>query len=243
MDESEKLVELYLKTLGFADLIYEPDGNVPPDFVAGGQIAIEVRRLNQHCHNGPGLQGLEVVAIPLWRKIREFLAELGPGPKPRQSWYVFYDFSRPVPAWKSLKSELKKLLSPFMNESNPQPFQANINTDVEFRIKLLKSLTIHSNFFVPAGHIDEQSGGWLLSEMEENIRHCIDAKFIKIRAHRKRYGEWWLVLPDHIGYALGEFERELFIDQCTIDPKDFDQIILLDPRNYMRSFQIYPIGR
>ena len=48
MDESERIASEYLATLGFNDIQYEPDGNVPPDFVLNKTIAVEVRRLNQN---------------------------------------------------------------------------------------------------------------------------------------------------------------------------------------------------
>ena len=48
MKQEEKWVEEYLTHRGFRDIVYEPDGNVPPDFLIDGKIAIEVRRLNQH---------------------------------------------------------------------------------------------------------------------------------------------------------------------------------------------------
>jgi hypothetical protein len=33
VDKSEKLVETYLKSCGFSDVRFEPDGNRPPDFL------------------------------------------------------------------------------------------------------------------------------------------------------------------------------------------------------------------
>ena len=66
---SEALVETYLKGLGQIDVHYELDGNVPPDFLVDGRIAVEVRRLNQNHDGGSGSgpRGLEEAAIPLWR--------------------------------------------------------------------------------------------------------------------------------------------------------------------------------
>jgi len=48
MDSSETLAKEYLRFLGYTDIIYEPDGNIPPDFLVNGRIAVEVRRLNQN---------------------------------------------------------------------------------------------------------------------------------------------------------------------------------------------------
>lgn len=71
MDASEKLVESYLKGI-FTDVRYEPDGNVPPDFLADSRVAVEVRRLNQNHDDGSGKgpRGLEETAIPIWRRVR-----------------------------------------------------------------------------------------------------------------------------------------------------------------------------
>ena len=45
-NEDEKIVYKYLQSLGYTDIIYEPDGNIPPDFLIDDTIAVEVRRLN-----------------------------------------------------------------------------------------------------------------------------------------------------------------------------------------------------
>ena len=39
MDESEKVAKDYFVHLGFRTVVYEPDGKVPPDFLADGRIA------------------------------------------------------------------------------------------------------------------------------------------------------------------------------------------------------------
>lgn len=47
MNGDEKIAENYLISEGYINIIYEPNGNCPPDFVVNKEIAIEVRRLNQ----------------------------------------------------------------------------------------------------------------------------------------------------------------------------------------------------
>ena len=58
MDETERIVLAHLTHRGFTDVVYEPDGNIPPDFLVNGSIAIEVRRLNQNYFEGADAQGL-----------------------------------------------------------------------------------------------------------------------------------------------------------------------------------------
>ncbi|MEZ4719401.1 MAG: hypothetical protein R2851_25450 [Caldilineaceae bacterium] len=49
MDDSErKAYEDTFAAQGFENVVYEPDGNIPPDFLVDERIAIEVRRLNQN---------------------------------------------------------------------------------------------------------------------------------------------------------------------------------------------------
>lgn len=50
---------------GFNRLVYEPGGNVPPDFLVDGRIAVEARRLNQHDKRANKPQGLEKLSKPV----------------------------------------------------------------------------------------------------------------------------------------------------------------------------------
>ena len=78
MDKSEEVANSYLVHLGFESIVFEPDGNVPPDFLVDARIAVEVRRLNQNEVTESGFQSLEEVAIPLQMRIGKLLASLGP---------------------------------------------------------------------------------------------------------------------------------------------------------------------
>jgi len=44
MDEAEMLSEAFLRSRGFKAVVYEPDGNIPPDFLCDTRVAVEVRR-------------------------------------------------------------------------------------------------------------------------------------------------------------------------------------------------------
>jgi hypothetical protein len=94
MNQSEKLFAEYLVHAGYSDVVYEPDGKHPPDFLVNGRVAIEVRRLNQNVQTGTERRGLEETAIPLNRSVRKVLASMGP-PLEGGSWFVYYSFRRP----------------------------------------------------------------------------------------------------------------------------------------------------
>lgn len=233
MDASETHAAAYLKACGFTEIRYEPDGNVPPDFLCDERVAVEVRRLNEHHDAGTGPKGLEELAIPLWQRMRKLILSLGP-PTQGQSWYVFYRFSRPVPKWKLIRLLIERELVAFMKAADPQPFDKEICDG--FWLKVFRA-RVKPTFFVPAGHIDEETGGWLMGKMEDNMKICIEDKEEKIKKVRAKYPEWWLVLTDHIGFGLDDFDREIFRDQVKL-AHDFDRVVLLDPRDHSRAFMI-----
>ena len=47
-NREEKLVIDNLSHQGYENILFEPDGNLPPDILVDNKIAIEVRRLNQN---------------------------------------------------------------------------------------------------------------------------------------------------------------------------------------------------
>jgi len=95
MHSTERLAFEHLRHRGFKDIRYEPDGNVPPDFVADERVAIEVRRLNQHEDTPGSTRGLDETAIPFQRTVCRVLDSFGP-PRTGASWFVSYNFRRPL---------------------------------------------------------------------------------------------------------------------------------------------------
>jgi len=113
-----------------------------------------------------------------------------------------------------------------------------IATGTNFELEVFcRTSKPHSDMFVMAGCADEDSGGWLLAEMETNIRHCASEKEGKVAKVRSKYPEWWLSLVNHIGYGLDDFDREMFRDQVSIT-HTWDKILIIDPRDHTRWFEI-----
>lgn len=234
MDATEKIVADYLAHLGYTNVVYEPDGNIPPDFLVNGNIAIEVRRLNQNHFEDSHARGLEEVAIPLWMRIKELAASLG-APTENESWFVFFRFARPIESWKTLGPKLRKAFETFV--ASPIKQKGTIFNTSRFELDVFRSSNPHATMFIMGGCSDEESGGWLLSEMETNISHCASEKSGKIEKVRSKYEHWWLALVDHISHGLDDFDREMFRDQVSIS-HDWEKIILIDPRDHSRGFEI-----
>jgi hypothetical protein len=66
MDREGKITEACLKSLGFKNVFFEPEGNRTPDFQIDGKVAVEIRRLNQHYFTSNKVRGFEESRIPLW---------------------------------------------------------------------------------------------------------------------------------------------------------------------------------
>ena len=236
MDSSEKLALEYMRSRGFSDIRYEPDGNIPPDFLCDNRVAVEVRRLNQSHDQGGERKGLEETEIPLLRNIRDLFGTLGP-PTLGQSWYVFYRFGRPLPKWKLLKPLIENEFRNFIRAEVHEPI-SKLRVTENFELDIFKSPTLRESFFVLGGYSDEQSGGFVVSEIVENLQQYILEKSRKIAGVRSKYPEWWLVLPDYIGHGLDEFDQSIFRDQTSIDRGSFDKVILVNPRDSSNGFEI-----
>jgi hypothetical protein len=235
MDNSEKVANDYLVHLGFENIVYEPDGNMPPDFLVNGRTAVEVRRLNQNERTASGFRGLEEIAIPLQMKIGRLLASLGPS-RSGTSWFVHYTLKRPVPAWDVLRPALRQHLIAFRDDqSDDRPTAIMIADSLE--LELIRASNTHARCFVPGGYSDDDSGGWVFEETQKNLRLCIEEKTLKIARVRDNYPEWWLILVDRIGYGVDDRDRQLYREHLAIR-HSWDKVILLSPLDYRSAFEI-----
>jgi hypothetical protein len=235
MDTCEKIVADHLAHRGYCNVVYEPDGNVPPDFLVNGSIAVEVRRLNQNEVTQAGARGLEETSIPFLMSFKKLLASLGP-PRTGVSWFVNYSFGRPVPNWNQLRPLLARHLKDFRGNPLDQKPTSVIMYD-RLKIDFFPASAVHSTFFLLGACHDEDSGGFLLHLIEENLRLCIREKSLKIASYRHKYPQWWLILIDLIGYGLDERDREMFQQHWKME-HDWDKIILLNPLDARSGFEL-----
>jgi hypothetical protein len=234
MDSSEECVKQYLSARGFRDIVYEPDGNVPPDFLVDGRIAVEVRRLNQNVETPAGPRGLEEVAIPLQARIEKLLANMGPSAS-GESWYVSHQIGRPLPPWPELRPAIQSALTSFRARPERQPTCTPIGAT--FSIDLRRTGRPYSDFFVLGGYVDSDAGGFVLPEMGRNIRLCVEVKTKKIEAVRSKYPEWWLALVDHIGHGLTADGRERLRELVQLD-QSWDKVVLVSPLDASKGFDL-----
>ena len=224
MDRSEAVVHELLANMGFLSIVYEPDGNIPPDFVVDGEIAVEVRRLNQNFDDGSGARGLEETTAPLWQKMTRLVESIGEADG--NSWFVFFSFSRPVPRWKDLEPGLRCALLEFKANANRR--MGTIYSVPNFQLRVGEASGPLESFFRMGGMSDRQAGGWVVAELISNIQHCASEKLRKIEPHRSKYKKWWLALTNHTGFGLGEHEHQQ-LRQHLPRPTGWDKVLLINP--------------
>lgn len=234
MDRAEKHVREHLRDRGHKNIQHEPDGNVPPDFVVDGEYAVEVRRLNQNIEGGEGTKGLEEDDIPLLHKFRDVLSSFDKDSH-RHTWMVFYRFNRPVPHLRTIEDELVSLLGSFL--SRPERVRTEYTLPCGIDVTLYPAKGDYEDQFRLGGYSDLDSGGWLLAEMERNLRICIDEKTRSIASVKHRYPKWWLVLVDFIGFGFSERDRDLFHDKVRVE-HDWDRVVIVDPRDPTSSIEL-----
>jgi hypothetical protein len=232
MDPTEKHVHAHLIARGLQDVVFEPEPNDPPDFLVNGRIAVEARRLNQN-EELPGGEhrGLEEQSFPLRGRFKSFLATFGPATA-GESWFVHYDFRRPLAPWKELEPPLRKILEAFRVAPG---LGREFSVGPRFRVRVLRAQRLHPTLFLLADDIDHDEGGWLLAEMLKNIPLCVAEKTAKVARVRARYPEWWLALVDRIGYELSTGDA-LELQQLVPRDKAWDKVIIVsatDPGKFV----------
>lgn len=230
VNRDEELAFSFFKRQGYKTVTPHPLGRSrPPDLLIDYKIAVEVRRLNQHepiSKSSPKPRGLEEVDISFSQGMRRLLPSLGP-PKPI-SWYVCLEFSRPVPSWKEVRPLVKQRLKEFQDIATRN--RTTIRVVPNFAIELRPAAEPRAHCFVMGGSIDDDSGGFVISELERNIRICVEEKTAKVARIKSKYPEWWLVLVDHINYSLD--------GAIQVDPQNWDKILLLDPLAGSRAVEV-----
>lgn len=196
MRRDERIVLNYLESLNVGEVVFEPDGKVPPDFLIDGRIAIEARRLSQHYAVEGTRRALEEDTIPLRHSLDNLLSKYGAGDR-RRSWFVMFSYRRPLVDWKDLRGANRGALNRFV--ALPSDTQTTIQINKAFRITLLRSENFLGSTFVYGGHNDGDAGGWLVSEIVRNVSAYISEKSEKVAAFKHRYQTWWLILVDYIG--------------------------------------------
>jgi hypothetical protein len=236
MNQDEAYARAFLESEGYTEITYEPDGNVPPDFLVDGRIGVEVRRLNQSVPVGGIPRGLESDEIAIGKAVRQVLDDLGPAPAGGEPYYIKYAFQRPLAPFKQIKRELRAALEAIRAGTAP-PSEQYLACGL--RVSVFLGSHRATNQFRPAIVVDEDSGGWVLDLLKQNIELYAAEKDQKITPYRSKYPQWWLILVDHIGYGLDDYDRSRF-QSVVMVKHSWDRVVLIDPTDPTRGLEVQP---
>ena len=233
MNQDETIAEKYLLSLGYENVVFEPDGNKTPDFLLNGKTAVEVRKLNQHFARNGKIEALEQVKYKLIPMLDNMLKEFE-GDSHDSSAFVCITYSRPADKIKQSINKIRKALLNHLPRINEQAaFQV---TDT-IKIELLPASKRHESAYVLGSMPDMDAGGFVVSEIYRNLQIVLEEKSKKISKLKHKYNEWWLILVDYIGYGLCERD----IEQLRELPKvtnGWDKVVLISPQENGRGFEI-----
>ena len=221
MNNDEKIANKYLCSLG--NIVFEPDGNIAPDFLLNNRTAIEVRRLNQNFIGVDKTNGLEELSIPFIRQIDNELAKY-PYIHGGSSYFLRLKYRRPIGSLKNIKKRLKESLKDFElnGEVYPKCYSLSENVEIEIGAEARNIATKYNIGILR----DWDSGGWLVNMYSTEINYCIKEKSQKISSHLSRYSEWWLILVDRIGGIDSESKKEVL--SYITSAKEFKKVIVLN---------------
>jgi hypothetical protein len=222
--KEEKTVFEYLKSEGYKLIKFEPDGNIPPDFMIDDSTAVEVRRLNENYFSGDKPVGHYEEHHGLWELLFHFLAGYK-NVNMKSSYWLDFGYERPIPEPNELKKNLKLQLDNFIQ--NPVPY-AELKVTPSFTIRLIPKQTEEKNAILLASSHDDNGGGAVLQIYIANINYCIREKTSKIRRAKINYSQWWIILVDSLIYGINSIEMEQ-LKKYIVLPVQWKKLIILDP--------------
>ena len=106
---------------------HEPDGNVPPDFLVDGRIAVEVWRLNEHGTGEPPRPLIETEIPFMWdlRALADGLAA-----KSRETLLIYVEFRRPLPSAKAVRLGAGPYLESLLAAPDPSGMSCSVAPNV-----------------------------------------------------------------------------------------------------------------
>jgi hypothetical protein len=223
MKSEERRASEFLKSIGFSNILYEPDGNIPPDFLIDGKIAIEVRRLNQYFDEGSKPEPLEKLEFKLIPRIERLLNEIYLEDFSHSA-AVMVRFQRPLKINKELIVKIKNQLVAFAGKVE-QPLRVQFDENLLLDLRPLSQK--HERYYY-LGFSDYDSGGLLTSIFYEGLKTAIVEKQKKIIKYFHKYPEWWLILVDRIGYSYEEADI-IQIKEREHITNNFKKIFVISP--------------
>jgi hypothetical protein len=127
------------------------------------------------------------------------------------------------------KKGVKKVISKILENHKPiiDEFREYRITD-NLTITIIPSTQKLDNQYQYGMSSDNDSGGFVVGLIYDNLKLIVAEKEIKIKKFKSRYSEWWLAVVDYIDYGLADLDVEKFYELIKIESQ-FDRILLVSP--------------
>lgn len=230
----EQVAIEYFRSKGYTDIVHEPNGNVPPDLLINGSIAVEVRRLNQFKNTNGIYSPLEELEYALMPRVKKIIASFAQGPSDLTS-YVSVDFSRPLRINQALMSDITAVLEThleFLNAKGEYQVRANLS------LRFWPTKKQYGKPYVWASSSDGDGGGFALSNILTSLKIIIAEKQEKIFPYKSKYCTWWLVVNDRIGFGMDEIDLSQLQAAFNI-PTFFERVIFISPFNSLEGSELH----
>ncbi|EIZ1174022.1 hypothetical protein MOV00_004214 [Vibrio vulnificus] len=235
MNREELLAKNYLESLNLSSIIYEPDGNIPPDFLVDNHIAVEVTRLNEHIKVQGVLKRLDDDSSSITAFIKNVLHDFESDLQGVNFWVTIH-IKRPFGNRKTVKRKLRELLSSI--ESREAVLgQREWYVSDGLSISFMEATPCSTKPVFMLGGISEHDiGGYVYEDVSKNVGYCVESKSSKIQPYKSKYQEWWLILIDSIAY--GCYPEYIDNFKATFEKGSFNKVIVLEAIHGQYVFEI-----
>lgn len=230
-NKDELRAEKYLHSLGFESVVYEPLGNVTPDFLLDTKIAVEVRRINSNHIDGSKLINIENLEIAFVKKIKNIIRSFKCSIH-QSSARISLTLLQPLTLQnkKTLIRKIKKILSKHIRY---------ISEEKSYTIGELLHITMKPTQREANTYLYESCNGdslWLEHQLQKNIQAVIDEKNKKIEKNFHLYKEWWLLLVDSIVYGFDEEDFNI-LNNIDFNKQKFSKVIILSAKGEFQTHE------
>lgn len=230
----------WLESQRVTDILDRTDGEGAPDFVVGGCIAVEVRRLNWMIGEKKGLEEIEQ---PCRNTLKKVLKSAGPPPS---GYRVQVDFNSPCPppdkavvereVGRAVKGYSESMRAALDSGRAPMADREGLACGIEIKYSPYVPRSgptgdqSISKFELVNFHLVVPGRGLVVRDAIANINRCIRDKNKKSENNFHRYRKWWLVLVDNtimVPPNLDEDEWEQ-IRNGLVETDRWSRIVVID---------------
>lgn len=224
MNQDEAIAEKYLNTCG--STVFEPDGNIPPDFSVNDNIGVEVRRLNQNYREAGKVSGLEQNSIPLIKTVETALSKF-PVVNPNERFWLTIRYGQNASKKSEIEKSIASAIKSFEASGHQYPSTYPITDTLEL-VFAAKAANTNQKYSLGI-FLDQNSGGWVVDMYATEINHCAQEKEQKVKQYENGYSEWWLLLVDHLGAFDSYSHKDILAG--IVKPSVFEKIVVINSQS------------